>query len=72
MKTDPGIERTRDARRRISASVADDPAKMVEYYIEMQKRFGARLRRGPSDGQEGDEGPDDQGLPADAHKDARG
>lgn len=72
MKTDPAIERTRDARRRISTSVADDPAKLVEYYIEMQKRFGARIRRGPTDGQEGDEGSAEQGLRADAHKDARG
>jgi len=72
MKTDPAIKRTRDARRRISASVADDPAKMVEYYIEMQKRFGARLRRGPTDGQEGDGGAAEQGLPAAARKDAPG
>jgi hypothetical protein len=72
MKTDFGIKRTRDARQRISASVADDPAKMVEYYIEMQKRFGVRLRRGPTDGQEGDDGGAEQGLPTDARKDARG
>jgi hypothetical protein len=43
MKTDLAIKRTRDPRQRISASVADDPAKLVDYYIEMQKRFGARL-----------------------------
>jgi len=72
MRTDPGIKRTRDARQRISASVADDPAKLVGYYIEMQKRFGARLVRGPTDGHEGVEGVADQGLPADARKDARG
>ena len=52
MKTDPGIERTRDVRREISASVGDDPAKIVEYYIEMQSRFAARLRLGPSDAQD--------------------
>ena len=45
MKIDAGIKPTRDVRRRISTSVADDPARMVEHYIEMQKRFGARLRR---------------------------
>jgi len=72
MNTDPAIKRTRDARRRISVSVADDPAKMVEYYIEMQKRFGARLRRGPTDGQEGDGGAAEQGLPVAARKDAPG
>lgn len=56
MKSDPAIERTRAARRHISASVADDPAKLVAYYIEMQQRFGERLRRGPTDGQESDGG----------------
>jgi len=72
MKIDAGIKPTRDVRRRISTSVADDPARMVEHYIEMQKRFGARLRRGPTDGREGDEGAAEQGLAADARKDARG
>jgi hypothetical protein len=53
MKTDPAIKRTRDARRDISARVDDDPVKMVKYYIEMQKRFVARLRPGPADAREG-------------------
>jgi hypothetical protein len=53
MKTDPAIKRTRDARRDISASADDDPVKIVEYYIEMQKRFAARLRPGPGDAREG-------------------
>lgn len=69
MKNDPAIEQTRDARRRISASVADDPAKMVDYYIEMQKRFTARLCPGPADAHEGAA---EQRLPADVRKDARG
>lgn len=46
MKSDPAIQRTRDARRRISASVNDDPAKIVEYYLKMQERFAERLQRG--------------------------
>jgi len=54
MKTDPAIRRTRDARRGISASVDDDPVKILEYYIEMQKRFATRLRPGPGDAREGD------------------
>jgi hypothetical protein len=53
MKTDPAIRRTRDARHGISASVDDDPVKIVEYYIEMQKRFAARLCPGPADAREG-------------------
>jgi hypothetical protein len=69
MKSDPAIGRTRDVRRQISASLGNDPAKLVQYYIEMQKRFGARLRHGPVDRGEGGT---EQGLPPDAHKDARG
>jgi hypothetical protein len=49
MKTDAAIRQTRDARYSISATVADDPVKLVEYYIAMQKRFGARLQPGPGD-----------------------
>ena len=71
MKTDPGIRRTRDARRDISASVADDPVKLVEYYIAMQKRFGARLQPGPGDAWE-DDGLAEHQRGADAQKDARG
>lgn len=52
MKTDPAIRRARDARRDISARLGDDPVKVVEYYIQMQKRFAARLRLGPGDARE--------------------
>ena len=72
MKTDLGIKRTRDVRRRISASVADDPGKMVELYIAMQKRFGTRLRHGPTGDQVDDAGAPEQSLPADARKDVLG
>ena len=70
MKTDPAIKRTRDARRGISTSVGDDPVKIVEYYIQMQKRFAARLRLGPGDAWD-DGGMAEHQLPADAQKDAR-
>lgn len=70
MKTDPAIRRTRDARRGISASTGDDPVKIVEYYIEMQKRFGARLRLGPGDARE-DGGMAEHQRAADAQKEAR-
>jgi hypothetical protein len=49
MKTDAAIKRTRDARSSISASVADDPVKLVKYYIAIQKRFDARLQPGPDE-----------------------
>jgi hypothetical protein len=54
MKTDPAIKRTRDARSSISASVADDPVKLVKYYIAIQKRFDARLQ--PSSGDAWEDG----------------
>jgi hypothetical protein len=63
MKTDPAIQQTRDARRRISASVNDDPTKIVEYYIKMQERFAERLQHGT--------GVSEQHLPADAQENAR-
>jgi hypothetical protein len=63
MKSDPAIQRTRDARRRISVSVNDDPAKLVEYYVKMQERFTERLQRGA--------GIAEQQLPADAQENAR-
>ena len=70
MNTDPAIKRTRDARRGISASAGDDPVKVVEYYIQMQKRFAARLRLGPGNARE-DRGMADRQRAADAQKDAR-
>jgi len=49
MKTDAAIRQTRDARYSISASVADDPVRLVEYYIAMQKRFAGRLQPSPGE-----------------------
>ena len=46
MRPDPGIEPVRAARRRISQEFSDDPAKVVEHYIELQKQFGPRLLSG--------------------------
>ena len=43
MKDDPAIERVRDTRRRISASCDNDPQKIVSYYIELQKKYQARV-----------------------------
>ena len=72
MRTDPAIERTRAARRQISTSLGDDPARLVAYYLEMQKRFGARLRRGPAERGERTESEAEPDRAADAQKDARG
>jgi hypothetical protein len=54
MKPDVGIEPVRRARTQISESVDHDPGKLVERYIEMQKRFQDRLQPRPND----DEHPD--------------
>lgn len=40
---DPTIERIREARRRISESSNHDPQKIVDYYIELQKKYERRL-----------------------------
>jgi len=45
--TDPAIQRTRDARKRISAEFGNDPSKLIAYYLKTQKRFGTRLRHAP-------------------------
>ena len=44
MKPDPGLEPTREIRKRISHEHANDPRRLVEYYMEYQRRFSDRLR----------------------------
>jgi hypothetical protein len=43
MKDDPAIAKIREVRHRISAEHDHDPRKVVEYYIEMQKKYRDRL-----------------------------
>ena len=40
---DPVIDEIREVRRRISARFDHDPAKLVTFYIEMQKQYQNRL-----------------------------
>jgi hypothetical protein len=40
---DPVIDEVREVRRRISAQFDHDPKKLVEHYIELQKRYAERL-----------------------------
>ena len=40
---DPAIAAVRDVRHKISASVGHDPKKLVDYYRQLQKRFGKRV-----------------------------
>jgi hypothetical protein len=75
MKTDTALRRTRNARHVISASVADDPAKLVEYYIALQKHFGARLQPGPcealEDGRLAEQQQNRAGAPSELKQDSQ-
>jgi hypothetical protein len=50
MKTDPGLQPTREVREQISRDHGNDPRRLVEYYMEFQRRFSERLL--PPPGQE--------------------
>ena len=47
MKTDPGLQPTRDIRERISRDHGNDPRRLVEYYTKFQLGFAERLRPPP-------------------------
>lgn len=40
---DDAVEEVREIRRQISARFDDDPAKLAQYYMELQKRHADRL-----------------------------
>lgn len=40
---DDAVEEVREIRRRISAQFDDDPVKLGEHYMELQKRHADRL-----------------------------
>ena len=42
-QADPVIDEIREVRHRISARVDHEPARLVAYYIELQKRYGDRF-----------------------------
>lgn len=47
MEPDAGLEATRAIREKISRQHGNDPRRLVEYYIEHQRRFAGRLRWAP-------------------------
>jgi hypothetical protein len=56
MKTtmsDPVIDEIREIRHRISARFDHDPAKLVAYYMEMQKQYQDRLLKTDKDAKSG-------------------
>ncbi len=46
IKSDPAIAEIREVRHRISARFDHDPAKLVAYYMDLQKRYQDRLITG--------------------------
>jgi hypothetical protein len=46
VKDDPTIQRIRDARHRISEQNGHDPRRIVQYYIEIQKKYKDRIISG--------------------------
>jgi hypothetical protein len=42
-KDDPTIERIRETRHQISEAHGHDPQQIVEYYLELQKKFERQL-----------------------------
>lgn len=44
MQPDPGLEPTREVRKQISRDLGNDPRRLVEYYMEYQRKFVDRLR----------------------------
>ena len=42
-QSDPVIDEIREVRHRISARFDHDPARLVAYYVELQKKYQDRL-----------------------------
>ena len=53
--SDPVIEEIRAVRRQISAQFDHDPYKLVDYYMELQKRHADRLIGSPKESAPKDE-----------------
>jgi hypothetical protein len=50
-KTDPALEAIRKVRREISREFDNDPARLIEHYMELQRGMQpSRLVQGPDDG----------------------
>jgi hypothetical protein len=46
-RSDPVIDEIRDIRRRIAASVGDDPVQLVAYYMKLQEQHRERVIDSP-------------------------
>jgi hypothetical protein len=47
-RPDPLIDEVREVRRRISERFGNDPRRLVEHYIELQKQYESRLIHPPA------------------------
>ena len=70
MKPDPGLKATREVRRKISGELANDPRRLVEYYMNYQRRFSHRLRWAPGTDQETNEAAEQADATDDAPREA--
>ncbi len=52
-KDDPTIERIRKARHQISEEHGHDPQRLVEYYVELQKKYERQLLDNPDENDAG-------------------
>ena len=50
-EADDAVEEVREIRRRISAQFDNDPAKLVEHYMELNKQYPRSIDRAPEAGQ---------------------
>jgi hypothetical protein len=48
MRPDLGLQATREIRERISRELGNDPRRLVEHYMDYQRRFADRLRPAPA------------------------
>lgn len=55
MKADPGLQPTRAIREKISREHGNDPRRLVEHYMNYQRRFADRLRPSPASDEVRDE-----------------
>ena len=46
---DPTIARVREARHQISEACSHNPQRLVNYYIELQKKYQSRLQKKAED-----------------------
>ena len=59
---DPVIDEIREVRHRISARVDHEPARLVAYYIELQKRYEDRFVAAAVEGSTAERGVSDRRL----------